>query len=109
MIKPELIASLRKEAEEQAKQVLKNQKNFSKKDLKAKELITKKFKSGKHIYLKQSEIDYCVNNDLDVGYLYDEMDSKYSGDIGKPPRKYYTPTGKPRGRRPKQKENEQEQ
>jgi hypothetical protein len=101
-MKPQYIQELRKEAEEQAKQILKNQKNFSKKDLKAKELITKKFKSGKHIYLKQSEIDHCVNNDLDIGYLYDEMGSKYSGDIGKPPKKYYIPTGKPKGRRKKE-------
>ena len=68
----------------------------------------KKFKRAKHVFLKQNDIDHCINNGLDITYLYDEMDSKYSGDIGKEPKKYYVPKGTKRGR-PKQSNNEQEQ
>ena len=68
----------------------------------------KRFKSGLHSFLDQKEIDYCINNDLDVGYLYDEMASKYGGDVDKPLKEYYKPNGNKRGR-PKQQDNEQEQ
>ena len=101
--------SLRKEAEEQAKKIL-NKTNLSKKSLPSKESTVKTFKSGKHAYLKQSQIDHCINNGMDIWYLYDELLSKYGGldDIDKPKKVYYTPRGTPRGR-PKKDNNEQEQ
>ena len=106
---PNQIQQIRKEAEEEAKKILKDKKNFSSKEFEAKHNTVKTFKKAKHVYLKQSQIDYCVNNNLDVMYLYEEMESKYSGNIGAHyKKKYYIPTGKKRGR-PKQEDNEQEQ
>jgi hypothetical protein len=102
------IQQARKEAEEEAKKILKDKKKFSTKEFDAKCNTVKTFKKAKHVYLKQSKVDYCVNNNLDIMYLYEEMESKYSGDIGNK-KKYYTPTGKKRGRQPKQNNNEQEQ
>ena len=100
--------ALRKEAEAEAKRILKDKTHFGTKTFDAKHNTIKKFKSAKHSYLKQSDIDYCLNNDLDIVYLYTEMASKYSGDVDKEPKKYYIPTGKPKGRRKKD-NNEQEQ
>jgi hypothetical protein len=94
--------ALRQEAEEYAKKILKDKK-LSKKELAAKEKIVKKFKSAKHVLLKQKDVDHCINNNMDVMYLYDELLSKYGGfdDVEKPKKQYYVPTGAKRGR-PKQ-------
>lgn len=59
-----------------------------------------------HSLLPQENIDYCINNGLDIEYLYDEVLSKYGG-IEKEKKQYYVPTGVPRGR-PKKYNNEQE-
>ena len=99
--------ALRLEADEYAKKILEKGTKINKNDLEAKHNTTKKFKRAKHSYLKQSQIDYCVNNDLDVTYLYDEMDSKYKGGVTDK-KNYYVPRGTPRGR-PKENNNEQEQ
>ena len=98
---------LRQEAEAEAKKILKNKTKFGPKEFVGKEATTKKFKSAKHSYLKQSQIDHCVNNGLDVLYLYDEMDAKYKGGITEK-KSYYTPRGTSKGR-PKKNTNEQEQ
>ena len=98
---------IRLEAEAEAKKILKNKTKFGPKEFEAKETTTKKFKSGKHAYLKQSEIDYCVNNGMDVMYLYNEMDTKYKGGVTEK-KSYYVPRGTPKGR-PKKNTNEQEQ
>ena len=101
--------SLRKEAEEQAKQILGKSK-LTKHNLEGREYITKTFQSGKHAYLNQNDIDYCINNGISVEYLYTELLSKYGGldNIDKPKKQYYVPRGTPRGR-PKKDNNEQEQ
>ena len=83
-------------------------KKLGKKDLSSKESITKKFQSGKHAYLKQSEVEHCLNNNMDIEYLYTELLSKYGGLEDKPKKQYYVPRGGKRGR-PKQNNNEQEQ
>jgi hypothetical protein len=98
---------IRLDAEEEAKKILKNKTKFGPKEFEAKESTTKKFKSGKHAYLKQSQIDHCINNGLDVTYLYDEMDAKYKGGIAEK-KQYYKPRGTSKGR-PKKNTNEQEQ
>lgn len=103
-----MIPALRKEAEEQAKKILKNKTKFGPKEFKGKNSITIKRESSLHTLLSSEDINYCINNGLDIMYLYDEMASKYNGDVEKEPKKYYTPTGKPRGRRKKD-NNEQEQ
>ena len=107
-MKPQYIQALRKEAEEEAKKILKDKKKFGTKEFDSKHNIVKKRTSTLHSLLNQEDINYCLNNGLDIGYLYTEMASKYNGDVEKEPKKYYTPTGKPRGRRKKD-NNEQEQ
>ena len=99
---------MRKEAEAEARKILKSRTKFGTKEFDSKQNISKERKSTLHSLLSSEDINYCINNGLDIMYLYDEMASKYSGDIGKPPKRYYTPTGKPRGRRKKD-NNEQEQ
>jgi hypothetical protein len=106
-MKPQYIQALRKEAEEQAKQILKDKKKFGPKEFESKNNISKKRVSTLHSLIDQKDIDYCLNNDLDIVYLYTEMASKYGGDVEKEPKKYYTPTGVKRGR-PKKDNNEQE-
>jgi hypothetical protein len=104
-MKPQYIQQLRKEAEEQAKQILKNQKSFNNKEFDAKYNISKKRTSTLHSLIDQKDIDYCLNNDLDIAYLYTEMASKYGGDVEKEKKQYYIPTGAKRGR-PKKEDNE---
>jgi hypothetical protein len=99
---------LRLEAEAEARKILGKTKKLGKKDLSSKESITKTFKRSKHVLLKQSDIDHCVNNGMDVMYLYDELLSKYGGLEDKPKKQYYVPRGGKRGR-PKDNKNEQEQ
>ena len=99
---------IRLEAENEAKEILKNKTNFGTKEFKGKNSITIKRESSLHTLLSSEDINYCINNGLDIMYLYNEMASKYSGDIGKPPKQYYIPTGKKRGRS-KIDNNEQEQ
>ncbi len=99
---------MRKEAEEEAKKILGKNRKLGKNDLSAKEKIVKTFKRSKHVLLKQSQVDHCINNGMDVMYLYDELLSKYGNDVDKPKKNYYVPTGGKRGR-PKHNENEQEQ
>ena len=106
-MKPQYIQQLRKEAEEQAKQILKDKKKFNTKEFDAKHNTSKKRISTLHSLIDQKDIDYCLNNDLDIAYLYTEMASKYSGDVEKEKKQYYIPTGVPRGR-PKKDNNEQE-
>jgi len=108
MIRPELIQTLREEAEAYARKILKDQVYFSSKSFESKENTVKKFKRSKHVLLKQSDIDHCVNNNMDVMYLYDKLLSKYGNDIDKPKKKYYVSNGGKRGR-PKKNTNEQEQ
>ena len=98
---------LRQEAEKEAQKILGKTKKLGKKDLDPKESITKTFQRSKHVLLKQSDIDHCVNNGLDVTYLYDEMDSKWGGKETVK-KSYYIPRGNPKGR-PKKDINEQEQ
>lgn len=105
-MKPQYIQALRKEAEEQAKKILKDQEKFSGKEFAAKENTIKKFKRSKHVLLNQSKIDYCINNGLDIMYLYEELDKKFNGLVEKEPKKYYQPNGNKRGR-PKKEDNEQ--
>ena len=100
--------ALRQEAEEYARKILKDQINFGSKEFESKENIVKKFKRSKHVLLKQSDIDHCVNNGINVMYLYDELLSKYGNDVDKPKKKYYVSNGGKRGR-PKKNTNEQEQ
>ena len=106
-MKPQYIQALRKEAEDQAKKILKDKKKFSTKEFDAKHNTTIKRESSLHSLLPQEDINYCINNGIDMWYLYEEMASKYSGDIGNPPKQYYIPTGGKRGR-PKKDNNEQE-
>ena len=103
-----MIQALRREAEEEAKKILGKTKKLGKNDLQPKESTVKKFQSSKHVLLKQSQVDHCVNNGMDVMYLYDELLSKYGGYEEKPKKTYYVKTGKKRGR-PKENNNEQEQ
>jgi hypothetical protein len=98
---------LRKEAEAEAKKILKDKTKFGPTEFEGREKITKKFQSGKHAYLKQSEIDHCINNGMNIWYLYDEMDAKYKGGVTEK-KQYYIPRGTPKGR-PKKNTNEQEQ
>lgn len=105
---PQRIQQLRKEAEAEAKLILKDQKYFGTKEFKSKNKITKKRTSSLHSLLPQEVIDHCINNNLDIEYLYDELLSKYGRNLDKEPKKYYIPTGKPRGRAKKD-NNEQEQ
>lgn len=84
---------------------------MGKNDLQPKHNKAKPFQSAKHIYLKQNQIDHCINNGMDIMYLYDELLSKYGRleeKEEKPIKKYYTPRGTPRGR-PKKNKDEQEQ
>ena len=106
-MKPQYIQQLRKEAEDQAKEILKDRTKFNTKEFEGKHNTSKKRTSSLHTLLNQKDIDYCINNGIDMWYLYEEMASKYSGDIGKPPKQYYIPTGGKRGR-PKKDNNEQE-
>ena len=98
---------LRLEAEEEAKKILKDKIKFGHKEFEAKEKIVKRFQRSKHVLLKQNEIDHCVNNGIDVTYLYDEMDAKWGGKE-KVKKSYYIPRNTPKGR-PKKDINEQEQ
>jgi len=100
--------ALRQEAEEYARKILKDKTNFGPKEFESKENIVKKFKRGKHAYLKQSQIDHYLNNGMDVMYLYDELLSKYGGRMGNEKKSYYVPKGGKQGR-PKKNTNEQEQ
>lgn len=61
-----------------------------------------------HSFLNQNDVDYLLNNNMDIVYLYDEMASKYNGNVDKSSKKNYKPSGNKRGR-PKQDNNEQEQ
>ena len=106
-MKPQYIQALRKEAEEEAKKILKDKKKFGTKEFDSKHNIVKKRTSTLHSLLDQEDINHRINNGLDIAYLYTQMASKYSGDIGKPPKQYYIPTGGKRGR-PKKDNNEQE-
>jgi hypothetical protein len=107
MIRPELIESLRKEAEAEAKQILKDRKKFGIKEFESKQNISKKRESSLHSLLNQEDINHCLNNGLDMMYLYNEMDAKYKGGVTEK-KQYYIPRGTPRGR-PKKYNNEQEQ
>ena len=104
-MKPQYIQALRKEAEDQAKKILKDKKKFSTKEFDAKHNTTIKRESSLHSLLPQEDINYCINNNLDIEYLYNELYSKYGGAHEK--KQYYVPTGVPRGR-PKKYNNEQE-
>lgn len=97
---------IRLEAENEAKEILKNKTKFGSKEFKGKNSITVVRESSLHSLLSQEDIDYCVNNNLDIEYLYNELYSKYGGAHEK--KQYYVPTGKKRGR-PKIDNNEQEQ
>ena len=97
---------IRLEAENEAKEILKNKTNFGTKEFKGKNSITIRKESSLHSLLSQEDIDYCVNNNLDIEYLYNELYSKYGGVHEK--KQYYVPTGKKRGK-PKKDNNEQEQ
>lgn len=99
------IQQLRKEAEAEAKLILKDKKSFGTKAFEGKNSITVRRESSMHSLLPQEAIDYCINNNLDIEYLYNELYSKYGGAHEK--KQYYTPTGKKRGR-PKIDNNEQE-
>ena len=99
---------MRKEAEAEARKILKGRTKFGTKEFDSKQNISKERKSTLHSLLSSEDINHCLNNNLDIAYLYTEMSSKYGGDVEKEPKKYYTPTGKPRGRRKKD-NNEQEQ
>jgi hypothetical protein len=100
---------LREEAEREAREILGKNKRLGKNDLESKHNTVRTFQSAKHLMLKQSEVDHCVNNGISVEYLYNELLSKYGGidKEEKPIKKYYTPRGTPRGR-PKKDNNEQE-
>ena len=102
------IQQLRREAENEAKQILNSKTKINGKNLDSKNNITIKRESSLHSLLPQEDIDYCINNNLDIGYLYTEMASKYNGNVVKEKKQYYIPNGKPRGR-PKKDNNEQEQ
>lgn len=97
--------ALRNEASVYAKKILEKEVEINVNDLDSKHNILKRFKRSKHVLLKQSEIDHCVNNDLDFMYLYDELLSKYNGNIGGDKKEYYQPNGNKRGR-PKKDKNE---
>ena len=104
-MKPQYIHQLRKEAEEQAKQILGSEK-LKKDNLESKNNVSKPYVSMLHSVFDVKDIDHCINNDLDIGYLYTQMGSKYNGDREEtPPKQYYIPTGVPRGR-PKKENNE---
>ena len=98
---------LRKETEAEAKEILKNKTHFGPKEFEGRNKITKKRESSLHSLLPQEDIDYCINNNIDITYLHDEVISKYGGEE-KERKQYYIPTGKKRGR-PKKNNNEQEQ
>lgn len=107
---PQQIKQLREEAEREARKILGKNKRLGKNDLQAGHNNKKTFQSAKHIYLKQSEIDHCINNGMDIMYLYDELLSKYGRleKEEKPVKKYYIPKGGKKGR-PKKDNNEQKQ
>jgi len=105
---PQQIKQLREEAEREARKILGKNKRLGKNDLQAGHNNKKTFQSAKHIFLKQSQIDHCINNGMDIMYLYDELLSKYGRLEDKPKKTYYTPRGRKKGR-PKQNKNEQEQ
>ena len=107
-MKPQYIQQLRKEAENEAKKILKDRKKFNTKEFEGKHNTSKKRTSSLHTLLDQEDINHRINNGLDIAYLYTQMASKYNGDVEKEPKKYYTPTGGKRGR-PKKDNNEQEQ
>lgn len=104
---PNQIQQLRKEAEAEAKQILKHKKKFGGKEFEAKNHIIKRKESSLHSLLPQETINHCINNNLDIEYLYEELLSKYNGSLGEK-KSYYVPNGGKRGR-PKQNKDEQEQ
>ena len=88
---------LRKEAEAEAKQILKHKKKFGTKEFESKNSFAKRKESSLHSLLPQEVIDHCINNNLDIEYLYNELLSKYGG-VEKEKKQYYIPTGAKRGR-----------
>lgn len=94
---PQRIQQLRREAENEAKQILKHKKKFGPKQFEGKNNTTIKRESSLHSLLPQETIDHCINNNLDIEYLYNELLSKYGG-VEKEKKQYYIPTGVKRGR-----------